>query len=300
MNAHAGEHFNQDDVLGADVERGAFGSATRHGEDREAPEVVAKPKSALKFFLKLGGAMLGVMALVVAGLIFMGSRSSRDEDASFQQASPATPQPVISTPAPIQAPPVEAPAAGVAVSQQQNDLGLATAPPTPDNAPAIAAPLTSDATQSQATASAPGVSPVAASATAPPAPAPAAVAPVAQAGEADSAKIARLESTIAALRGDVDRLMTAKNEASQRRAAAARQASRPAPAQRQAPPEPAAAARVAGVVLKAVVDKNAWVQVESGESVMVSPGDRIPGIGVVQSVNPESATVRLSDGRVIK
>ena len=299
MSAHAGQDFNQDDVLGAGVERGAFGGAPRHAAAHEAPEVVAKPKSALKFFLKLGAAMLGVVALVVMGMIFLGSRGSGSDDASFQQASPAAPQPVINTPTPAQAPPpVEMPASSMAAEQPQNDLGLVAAAEVSANAQAVPASQPVDTPQAQPPIQSNDASPIVAKAEV--ATTQATVAPPAKASEADSEKIARLESTIAALRGDVDRLMTAKNDAARRRDVAARQASRSAPAQRKAAPEPAQPARVAGVVLKAVVDKNAWVQVESGESVMVSPGDRIPGIGVVQSVNPESATVRLSDGRVIK
>lgn len=297
MSAHAGQDFNQDDVLGAGVERGAFGGAPRHAAAHEAPEVVAKPKSAMKFFLKLGAAMLGVMALVVMGMIFLGSRGSGSDDASFQQASPATPQPVINTP--VQAPPpVEVPAPSIAAEQPKNDLGLVAAAEVSANAQTVPASQPVDTSQAQPPIQSNDVSTTAVKADA--ATTQATVAPPAKASEPDSEKIARLESTIAALRGDVDRLMTAKNDAARRRDAAARQTSRSAPAQRKAAPEPAQPARVTGVVLKAVVDKNAWVQVESGESVMVSPGDRIPGIGVVQSVNPESATVRLSDGRVIK
>ena len=305
MSSHPGNTFNQDDVLGNNVERGAFQGGYADAAHRESAEVVAKPKSALKFLLKLGGVILGALALVFAVMLFLGSRNSGGDDASFQQASAPAPQPVISPPAPNTAGSAQAPigpqptpevpvAAGPAASAE---LGVIS-----DEASGISSPPAPPTEPNPATAEANSAPPAAqASMPAPPV-APAIAQTAAQTtSESDAAKLERLEDTIEALRGDVARLTQAKNAADRRRAAAARNTpSRSSPPTRKPAAEPAAPTRVSGVVLKAVVDKNAWVQVDSGESVMVAPGDRIPGVGVVQSVNPESATVRLSDGRVIK
>lgn len=56
---------------------------------------------------------------------------------------------------------------------------------------------------------------------------------------------------------------------------------------------------IVGVSLKAIVDDNAWLQTESGETLSVHPGDNVPGIGVVKAVDPDSGTVRFTDGRVL-
>ena len=105
--------------------------------------------------------------------------------------------------------------------------------------------------------------------------------------------IARVEG----LSDDVWRLQQAarKSEPKPRTARASKKREPSAPSRTSAPPT-----KVEGVVLKAVVDQNAWLQTAGGESVMVSPGDSVPGGGVVKAVDPDSGTVLLSDGRVIR
>lgn len=61
------------------------------------------------------------------------------------------------------------------------------------------------------------------------------------------------------------------------------------------PPAP-----IVGLTLKAIVDESAWLQTESGETVMVQPGDVIHGVGTVKTVDPDAGAVRLTDGRVLR
>ncbi|MDQ1090707.1 intracellular multiplication protein IcmG [Xanthomonas sacchari] len=64
-------------------------------------------------------------------------------------------------------------------------------------------------------------------------------------------------------------------------------------------PKPDAAAPT-GIQLKAVLEGRAWLQMKSGETVSVAPGDSIPGAGTVSTIDVERNEVRLSNGSTLR
>ncbi len=52
--------------------------------------------------------------------------------------------------------------------------------------------------------------------------------------------------------------------------------------------------------LKAVLDGRAWFQTKSGESITVTPGEEVPGIGIVKSIDIDRGEVRFANGVVIR
>lgn len=55
-----------------------------------------------------------------------------------------------------------------------------------------------------------------------------------------------------------------------------------------------------GIQLKAVLEGRAWLQLKSGETVSVAPGDAIPGAGTVSAIDVERNEVRLSNGSALR
>lgn len=55
-----------------------------------------------------------------------------------------------------------------------------------------------------------------------------------------------------------------------------------------------------GVVLKAVVEGRAWLQLSSGETITVAQGDQVAGLGAVSSIDAERGEVRFADGVVLR
>lgn len=55
-----------------------------------------------------------------------------------------------------------------------------------------------------------------------------------------------------------------------------------------------------GIQLKAVLEGRAWLQLKSGETVSVAPGDAIPGAGTVSAIDVERNEVRLSNGSSLR
>lgn len=56
----------------------------------------------------------------------------------------------------------------------------------------------------------------------------------------------------------------------------------------------------ASISLKAVLDGRAWFVTKSGESISVSVGDTIPGVGPVQRIDPDQGQVIMSNGVVYR
>jgi len=52
-------------------------------------------------------------------------------------------------------------------------------------------------------------------------------------------------------------------------------------------------------VLKAVLEGRAWLQLRSGETVTVAPGDHVAGVTVV-AIDAVQGQVRLSNGTVLR
>lgn len=55
-----------------------------------------------------------------------------------------------------------------------------------------------------------------------------------------------------------------------------------------------------GVILKAVLEGRAWLQVSSGDTISVAPGDDVAGVGTVSAIDAERAEVRFGNGAVLK
>ncbi|EOG4615029.1 hypothetical protein ACLD9I_004676 [Pseudomonas aeruginosa] len=76
------------------------------------------------------------------------------------------------------------------------------------------------------------------------------------------------------------------------------------PAQRQVQKSPAGSGQKkispASMSLKAVLDGRAWFVTKGGESISVSVGDTIPGVGSVQRIDPDQGQVIMSNGVVYR
>jgi len=294
---------DQDDVLGqGSVESSAFGNGgeAHHQEDLHASLGSEKPKRNPLLLWVIGG--LGGAAMVtVAAVLFLGGRGSGNDDASFAQVAPAAPRPQMDATVPANTVATAVPSTSMPTADPINGDAV-TIGSEASSEPPIVATASAVAPSPQDTAVAPPPTRAESATSAPaslakPTPVVTAAAPASAAQKSDSERLRDLEANYEALSGDYARLnekfLRASAAAEQRRAEARTSAAR------QAPPKPVAS-KVPGVQLKAVVDNNAWVQTESGDSVMVSPGDEIPGVGQVRSVDPETGTVHLSDGRVIR
>lgn len=77
-----------------------------------------------------------------------------------------------------------------------------------------------------------------------------------------------------------------------------------APAQRQAQKSQVGSGQQkntsVNVSLKAVLDGRAWFVTKGGESISVSVGDSIPGVGSVQRIDPDQGQVIMSNGTVYR
>lgn len=302
MSTYPGS-VDQDDVLGqGSVESSAFGHGGEpHQDDDLHAGVGSEKRKRNPLWLWVIGGLGAAAVITVGAMLFLGRRGAANNDASFAQVAPAAPQPQMDAPAPAgaavaasaSAAAAETPPSADPVNGSDVTIGAqaspATAPVAAPTAPVVDAPVpAAEASVESATPAKP----------APDKPAPVVAAvPAPAAQKSDAARLQELEERYEALSGDYARLSDKFQRASaaaEKRRAEARSATRSTPA-----PAPVVA-KVAGVQLKAVVDNSAWVQTESGDSVMVTPGDEIPGVGQVRSVDPETGTVRLADGRVIR
>jgi len=57
---------------------------------------------------------------------------------------------------------------------------------------------------------------------------------------------------------------------------------------------------VARATLKAVLDGRAWFQTKSGETLTVSVGEEVPGLGVVKSIDTDLGEVRFANGSSVR
>lgn len=86
--------------------------------------------------------------------------------------------------------------------------------------------------------------------------------------------------------------------ATPRRAAPARRA--PAPVVASEPRRATPSLASTGITLKAVLEGRAWLQLKSGETVTVAPGDNVAGMGAVRSIDAERGEVRFTNGQVLQ
>lgn len=297
------ENFDQDNV---------FAETNSAFDDR--PATAAKAGKGSKATVKKGGGsipislwiVIGVMILLV-GFVLMrllggggGEANSGDDLAPISQATPQ-----IVEDQPQEAVHAAAPAAVLDPLQQgvpqAHELLIpgdeVLQPPVAAPTPAVAEVAVAD------TASAPVALPAASVASVN---TPAVTVAASQSVPLNNDERKAYESKIEALSGDVERLRrqigdgkTARASAAPRRRAApstasSAVASSPKPVTQTAP-EP-----IVGVRLKAIVEDSAWLQSASGETVMVQPGDKVEGVGMVKAIDPDAGTVRFTDGRVLR
>ncbi len=55
-----------------------------------------------------------------------------------------------------------------------------------------------------------------------------------------------------------------------------------------------------GLQLKAVLEGRAWLQTKGGESITVSPGETVPGLGVAKIIDAEQGQIIFSNGLVLR
>lgn len=122
---------------------------------------------------------------------------------------------------------------------------------------------------------------------------------------ANAARIADLEREVGRLRAGQNPApaLTRRPSAPSRPNNGARRPTSAVTASTSTKPKPApvaqAATAPANVVLKAVLDGRAWLQLKNGETVTVAPGDDVAG-STVTAIDAERGTVRLSNGAVLR
>ncbi len=292
--------INQDDVLAQGVEIGEFNGPT--GEEPNIRSQKPKKKNGGLLTWIIGG--VAASALITVGIMFfIGRGNSNDYDPGYAQIGAPALQPEMEAAPTAPAYPPTGEEAGpgdslgvdsgeatsiVPASPEQAELGQVQSPP------------------AEATTQAPVDVPAVEPGTAAPPPTPAVEAPVAASSSVPEpagqqapidTQVQMLTRAVAALSSDVERLQQARTDAEKRRAVAAKRAATPAD---EKSTQAQASAPITGITLKAVVDNNAWLQLSNGESLMVTTGDQIPGLGTVKAVDPDGGVVRLADGRTLR
>ncbi len=304
--------INQDDALGVGEEysdtQGMLGSGRGKARPTATVEVAEGGGKAKWFLIAFALMMLAVLGWV--GWRFLGSGGAEvDAGALLLPAAESNALPM--TGAPVN----EAPVAP-AVSAQP--LG-----PVEEMLPPAAAPVEPAAAVLPAGAASPTEpgAPAGASATqlaTGPAESPLPV-PMPSTSMAAAEQAAKEASTIASLRGELSsakaRIAALEREASNRVPAPARTAKPAATARRSgSAPRPVAASAAVredrkptakapsppGVILKAVLEGRAWLQIGSGDTISVAPGDDVAGVGTVSAIDAERAEVRFASGAVLK
>jgi hypothetical protein len=290
-------NFDQDNVF--DEQQSAFDGPA--DATPMASKVVKKEGGSIPVWL---WALIAVMVLLVTFVIVKIISGRREANAPTAIApivqtaqSPAASAPA---PAPVSIQPmVQEPA------QPPSATPVADALPIPGEEPAAPQAAAAPTVQPEPAATAPVPAPAPVSAS----PTPAAPAPAAQKAATPMAGDERKQLTdrIEALSSDVESLRRqlleqqernkTKPHSPRRQPVAVAPARKPAGA---AQPEQVPPAPIEGLTLKAVVENSAWLQTQSGETVMVQPGDVIHGVGTVKSIDPDAGAVRLSDGRVLR
>lgn len=321
--------IDQDNALGANDEfndqQGVFTGGAR--------PAVAPAKSggggAAKLLIGVFGAgLLGIMGWVGVKLMNRGSAEVENTLAAPIQADAGVPMaqgmadPQLG-PAPEAVAPAAAPAVpAVGTIDASNPGAVIQAPAMPVGAD-LAAGQPAPATPAAAPTAAPTqpIAPVAAPAqpapavaqqpAAAPQPTPAATAPVAAPVAAAPVDVQKLQDENRALKKEVARLQrlaacggSSSCESAGRtrpaRKSQGRAAARPTRAVAEAPAAaPAPAPKMDSLTLKAVLEGRAWVQLKSGETVTVAPGDEVGGV-TVTSIDAERGTVRMSNGAVLR
>lgn len=233
-------------------------------------------------------AVIALMALLVIFVVFRLVSSRRAAQ------SPAEIAPIVQTP--------QTPQSAIAPSVPEPEVQATAQPDLATGTDAPALPIPGEDPIAPLVTNTPAPRPEAPAVQAAPAQAQAQAQATPQQLSADERKL--LNDRIEALSNDVERLEK-KLVAQQSRGGAA-PSRRIAPAVTQRKPAAAEKATatthapITGLTLKAIVDESAWLQTESGETVMVQPGDVIHGVGTVKAVDPEAGAIRLVDGRVLR
>lgn len=312
--------MNQDDALGAetggeayDDQQGVFTAGGRpSGRSGEQP--AASGGGAAKLFLF---GFVGVLVLCIGWFGWKVAHRNSAPDASV--SIPVTDASSL----PMTGPPVEentrraapTPVAPAAMVPTTGALGPRTASLAPVSA---AAPMPSSQAAAVALGTPPSPQPAAASTALTGAVAPAAqtqampatTQPAATASAASQAQLRdQLEDTIRrveALEREVAALTPGERSKARlstephHRAAPRSHAPTEVASSRHAPPAKAVPTAPPGVILKAVVEGRAWLQLRSGDTITVAPGDSVPGLGAVSSIDAEREEVRFADGVVLK
>lgn len=305
--------INQDDALGVGEEysdtQGMLGSGRGKARPTATVEVAEGGGKAKWFLIAFALMMLAVLGWV--GWRFLGSGGAEvDAGALLLPAAESNALPMTGAPvneAPV-APAVSAqplgpveemlPPAAAPVEPTVAVFPAGAASPTEPGAPAATASATQLAT-------APAESPL--------------PGPMPTTSMAAAEQAAKEASTIASLREELSsakaRIAALEKEASNRAPAPARTAKPAATARRSgsAPRSVAASAAVRedrkptakapsppGVILKAVLEGRAWLQIGSGDTISVATGDDVAGVGTVSAIDAERAEVRFASGAVLK
>lgn len=320
--------IDQNDVLGAADDR----QSVFNSDAPPAPlvdEAKGKRKGPLLLLAVFGVAMLGIVGWIVIKLTSTG-----DEPAAMSTLSAAPAEPVEAADSadngslgdPVEHTPVVDPALMPQQAQvpMPGDAPVATPPmPTAGATPAeLPSAATTQGTGAAATpmaapeaAPAQGAAAAKAAATAGAQPQDGGAAPVPVDGaEAEiAAEIARLKRQLAAHAAEIERLKrgvgTKAVEHAPRRAKPAATSQRvaasggtsvgPKPNASIESPPSAKTSDTGGLVLKAVLEGRAWLQLRSGETVTVAPGDQVAGV-TVESIDAAKGLVRLSNGTVLR
>lgn len=322
--------INQDNVLGGDdddLSPSEFGG--RGGDEHEIDDDPPTPPKKKSGMIPLIGGVVAAIAIVggfgwkILSPYFGNDRGGNDREAFAQIAAPK-PQPFAPEPAPPQAAaPAPAPAA---LDQMSPAQGGAPAAPSPQvvvtgSSVSVNTPMP-DAASKVAVAddkAITGQQKVADKAVAPPQSVqtpPAGAEEIAQINK----RIDGISTALAALKETVEKLQADMKSRSQAKlapvAAAAKPASPPAVAKKPAAPSAPAAKKqaegskpdvaatdakpAADLQLQAVLQDRAWFKTKTGETITVSAGEEVKGVGVVKQIDADGGRVVFTNGAVYR
>lgn len=325
--------INQDDVLGGDDENLSPSEFGRKGGDEHEidDDPLTQPKKKSGMIPLIGGivaavAIVGGFGWKILSPYFGDDRGGNDREAFAQIAAPK-PQPfALESAAPQAATPAPAPAAP---DQGASAQGLASAVPSPQPQVVVTGPSVSmnapmpDAAPKVATADDKAIAhqpkvadnpivlqqqPVQATA----------------AGAEEIAQINKridgISTALAALKETVEKLQADMKSHAQAKpapvAAAAKPASLPVTAKKPAAPSAPAAKKpaeyskadmaavdtkpTADLQLQAVLQDRAWFKTKTGETITVSAGEEVKGVGLVKQIDADGGRVIFTNGAVYR
>jgi len=306
--------LNQDDVL-PDENLSPSAFDRREGEIEEEQSAAPKKKSTLM-------PLIGGIAVALAIMGFFGWKIAAPYFADRGGANGDAFTPIAAAPKPFEPTPNTAP-----TSEHATDRGAGAVPvnlspiPMPQNAaPGILSPQISSATGQPLSVPIPVPygKPVAEQALAPAKP----TLPTADEIAQINKRIDGLGATLESLKGEVAKLqqLQAKSAPSKLVVVTSKpkppvaQKPKPAPVAAPVAPKPKDAVRVekieksvavkpqdipaVGMQLQAVLQDRAWFKTSTGETLTVSTGEELSGVGIVQQIDAESGRVVFTNGKV--